>query len=210
MLCQYLRLDASHTVRDVGAVTATLENRLRAILQADALAAGALAATQASGLAEAWVVSGALYNAVWNALTDRPSGYGVKDVDIAYFDAADLSYEAEDRAISAAAPHFAGLAAPVEIRNQARVHLWFEARFGRAYPPLASATDGLTRYPSRTHAVAARLGASGAVEIRAPFGLEDVFAMRVTPNRAFDNRATHEEKAARARRFWPEVTIEPW
>lgn len=39
-----------------------------------------------------WIVSGALYNTVWNHLTGRPSGYGIKDVDLFYFGDGDLSW----------------------------------------------------------------------------------------------------------------------
>lgn len=33
---------------------------------------------------------------------------------------------------------FAGVAAEVEIRNEARVHLWYEEKFGVPCPPYAS------------------------------------------------------------------------
>src|SRR5215471_17440273 len=41
----------------------------------------------ALGLADAWVVSGAAFQTVWNVLTERPPDYGIKDYDIFYFDA---------------------------------------------------------------------------------------------------------------------------
>jgi len=34
----------------------------------------------------------------------------------------------------------------IEIRNQARVHLWYPRRFGAPYPQLASAEDGIGRF----------------------------------------------------------------
>jgi hypothetical protein len=44
-----------------------------------------------------WLVfSGAVYQPVLNHLTGRASDYGIKDYDLAYFDGADLSYDAED------------------------------------------------------------------------------------------------------------------
>ena len=44
-----------------------------------------------------WLVfSGAIYQPVLNHLTGRASDYGIKDYDLAYFDGAGLSYEAED------------------------------------------------------------------------------------------------------------------
>lgn len=156
------------------------------------------------------IVSGALYNSVWNHLTGKPSGYGIKDIDIFYFDAQDLSYEAEDRHIKQGDIVFAGYALPVEIRNQARVHLWFEKHFGQSYPPLHSSEEGIDRFASKTHAVGVRLEDDDTLTLYAPFGLNDIFSFRVTPNPIIDNRATHHAKGIRAQQNWPEVTVVPW
>jgi hypothetical protein len=180
------------------------------IVLADPLVGAALARAASCPLPDWLIVSGVLYNAVWNHLTGRPSGHGVKDIDLFYFDAADLSWEAEDAVIRAAAALFDGLPAPVEIRNEARVHLWFEERFGQPYPQLASAAQALEYFAARTHAVGLKLDAAGLPELVAPFGLDDIFSFRLTPNRVLDNRRTYEEKAARARRNWPEIEIVPW
>jgi hypothetical protein len=44
----------------------------------------------------------------------------------------------------------------------------------------------------------------------APFGLDDIFSFRITPNRVMDNQQTHETKGARARENWPEISVVPW
>jgi len=44
----------------------------------------------------------------------------------------------------------------------------------------------------------------------APFGLEDVFSFRITPNRVLDNQRTHEAKGKRAKEYWPEISVVPW
>ncbi len=160
-------------------------------------------------LPDAWLVSGAIYNCVWNSLTGRPALHGVNDIDVIYFDP-DLSWEAEDRIIKALDGALGTMPVPVQARNQARVHLWFEQKFGFPFAPLASARESLLRYASKTHAVAARLERDDTMTIDAPFGLEDLFAFRVTPNPVADNRQTHEIKGARIKSVWPEVTIVPW
>lgn len=179
------------------------------IVVADPLVGATLARAAKCHLPDWLLVSGVLYNAVWNRLTGRPSGYGVKDIDLFYFDAADLSWEAEDAVIRAAAL-LEGLPAPVEIRNEARVHLWFEQRFGQPYPQLTSSAQALEYFAARTHAVGLRLDAAGKPDLVAPFGLDDIFSFRLTPNRVLDNRRTYEEKAARARKNWPEIEVMPW
>jgi hypothetical protein len=98
----------------------------------------------------------------------------------------------------------------VETRNQARVHLWFEQRFGSAYPPLASADEALRYYASIVHAVGVRLESDGRLDIAVPFGFDDMFAMRVRPNLVLDNAASFARKADRAKSMWPEVAVEPW
>lgn len=154
-----------------------------------------------------WVVSGAIYNQVWNHLSGRKDMYGVNDVDLFYFDA-DTSYEAEDRVIAGAVGF--PRVPPIEIRNQARVHLWYEAHFGEAYTPLRDCCEAIDRFACRTHCVGLRLRSDGEFDLYAPFGLDDIFGFRVVPNPTRNNRETHERKGARQKAMWSELEIVPW
>jgi hypothetical protein len=58
--------------------------------------------------------------------------------------------------------------------------------------------------------VGIRLEHDDRLDIVAPFGLDDLFAMVIRPNRTLDNAVSHTRKAARAQSIWPEVTIIPW
>ena len=158
------------------------------------------------GLPDWWIVSGAVYNLVWNRLTGRPDAHGMKDIDLAYFDP-DTSWEAEDRVIAEGRRRFLALP-PVEIRNQARVHLWFGARFGLDYPALTDSRAAISRYAARAHCLGVRL--TDRLELHAPYGLADVFALRLAPNPVLDNRATYAEKTARQVALWPELSVAPW
>lgn len=183
---------------------------LRGIVRGSPLLVAALERARAMALRDWRIVSGALYNTVWNALTGRPLDTGIKDVDLFYWDDGDLSYEAEDVVIRRGAVIFAGLPVPVEIRNQARVHLWFEDHFGTPFAPLRSSAEGVDRFASKTHAVSVRLEPDDTLDVYAPYGLDDLFAFRITPNPVIDNRLTHQTKAARAKAIWPELTVVPW
>lgn len=157
-----------------------------------------------------WLVSGAIYNNVWNYLSGRNFMTGVNDFDVFYFDGNDLSYEAEDLQIKRVEKSFANLSHPIELRNQARVHLWAPQKFGHSFTPLKSSQDMLDMFASKTHAVGVRLLGGDALKIAAPFGLDDMFSFRVTPNPALNNRNAHEKKASRAKGIWPELIIVPW
>lgn len=167
-----------------------------------------LVALRGLDLPDWWIVSGAIYNSVWNALTGRADMYGVKDIDLFYFDP-DTSFEAEDRVIGRVRAATPGTP-PVETRNQARVHLWFEAHFGHARAPLASSVEAIGHFASRTHAVALRLEADDSLSLHAPYGLDDIFSFRLVPNTAMPSRETHTAKAARQQALWPELEFVPW
>jgi len=119
-----------------------------------------------------WLVfSGAVYQPVLNHLTGRPLDYGIKDYDLGYYDASDLSYDAEDAVIRRVKAAFGEpLRSMVEVRNQARVHLWFEAKFGEPYAPLSCTAEALERFASATFAVGVRLEPDDRLHIEAPFG----------------------------------------
>src|SRR5215475_12971454 len=110
----------------------------QAVLVQNQTLAEVLARAAALGLPGWYLVAGCLYQTVWNVVTGQPPEAGILDYDLAYFDAADLSWDAEDAVIRAGSQVFAGLPAPVEIRNQARVHLWYEPKYGIPCPPHAS------------------------------------------------------------------------
>jgi hypothetical protein len=184
---------------------------LTEIVRVSPLLIRAVDGVRALGLPDGWIVSGAIYNTVWNILTGRPLLTGIKDVDVFYFDARDLSYEAEDVVIRRAGETFGDMPRPVEVRNQARVHLWYETHFGQPCAPLRSSRDAIDHFASRTHAVAIQGNDNGGLEVYAPFGLDDLFSFRITPNfTGRSNRRTHEVKGARALSVWPELTVVPW
>ena len=167
------------------------------MLRADADVMHVLTTVRALALPDWRLVSGAIPQTAWNVLTGKPRGHGIKDWDIAYFDGHDLSWEAEDAVIRRVAAAFGDWPGMVEVRNQARVHLWFEGRFGTPYAPLTCTDESLARYASIAHAVGVRLEHNDRLDIVAPFGLDDLFAMRLRPNRALGNGPSHDAKARR-------------
>ena len=188
----------------------TLERRLEDILRAAPSMMTVLALTRELDLPDWMIVSGAVYQRVWNHLTGREPDYGVRDYDVIYFDP-DTSWGAEDLFIKRAAALFpAPLDALVEVRNQARVHLWFEDHFGEPYEPLSSSAEALTRFVAPAFGVGVRLEADDSLTIHAPFGLEDLFAMTLRPNPRRGLAKGWVKTTTSARTRWPEIrVIEP-
>ena len=184
-----------------------LQTRLADIVRADPGLMHVLTTVRGLGLDDWRVFSGAVYQSVWNAVTGRPAGYGIRDYDLGYFDA-DASWDAEDavirRVAAAFEPPFRDM---VEVRNQARVHLWFEGKFGEPYEALTGTDEALARFVAPAFAVGVRLENDDTISVAAPFGLEDVFAMvlRPNPNRPLANGWDRAVDNAVAR--WPELQV---
>ena len=95
----------------------------------------------------------------------------------------------------------------VEVRNQARVHLWFESKFGEPYPPLSCTAEALERFTSAAFAVGVRLEPDDRLSIEAPFGLADLFGLCLRPNPR--RKTVHFARtSADVRRRWPELVID--
>jgi hypothetical protein len=184
-----------------------LEADLERIVRAAPSLMQVLETARALDLPDWLIFSGAVYQRVLNHRTGRDADYGIKDYDLGYFDASDISYEAEDTVIRRVAAAFAPpLRELVEVRNQARVHVWFEGKFGEPYPPLRSTAEALTRFVSPLFAVGVRLEPDDRLTIAAPFGLEDLFALTLRPN---PTRKTggFARTAASATARWPEIKV---
>src|SRR4029077_6709189 len=182
--------------------------RLSAILTATPPLMQVLSVARHLSLPDWLVFSGAVYQPVLNHLTGRPLDYGIKDYDLGYFDASDLLYEADDAVICRVKAAFdEPLRSMVEVRNQARVHLWFEAKFGEAYGPLSCTAEALERFASATFAVGVRLESDDWLHIEPPLGLADLFALRLRPN---PRRKTvgFARASSDVQRRWPEVVID--
>ena len=187
---------------------AELARRLTEIVRAAPSLMRVLTTVRSLDLPDWLVMSGAVYQRVLNHLTGRMPDYGIRDYDVGYFDASDISYDAEDVVIRRVAAAFdEPLKSTVEVRNQARVHVWFEGHFGEPYTPLLCTAEALERFVLPMFAVGVRLDLDDRLHVAAPFGLVDLFALRLQPNPRRPSTGFVRVATAVTRR-WPEVRVE--
>jgi hypothetical protein len=190
-------------------VSTSGEERFLGIVLADSTVRSVLERAPQLGVRDWWLTAGVLFQTVWNSLTGRPPRTGIRDADLFYFDA-DTSWAAEDQVIRAGAALFADLPVPVEIRNEARVHLWYADRFGTPAPPFRDCADAIDSFAAVCCAVGVTVDGDGRPRVYAPFGVDDLFGLVVRPNARLAPRHVYEAKAARWKQHWPELTVLPW
>lgn len=165
-----------------------------------------------------YLAAGAVSQTIWNHVSHMPVETGIHDYDLVYFDDSDLSYEAEDAVIKSSEALFASIPrgpgqekVEVEIRNQARVHLWYEKRFGLPLdPPHTSSEAAIDTWITTSAQIGVRLEPGGEWSVYAPRGLSDFFNMHVRPETRLGSRQAYDDKVNRWKQIWPELKVDPW
>lgn len=187
-----------------------LQSRLTELFSRSTLLMEIFKRAQELGPFPYYIGAGCLVQTVWNELTGREPVYGIDDVDIIYYDGEDLSYAAEDRMIAAGRVLFEGLPLLVDLKNQARVHLWYRDKFGVELTPYTSLEDAIGSWPTTVTSLGAKLRSNGEWQIYAPFGLEDLFQLILRPNKALITEDVYLYKTRKWKSKWPELTVVPW
>jgi len=183
---------------------------LETTLRANPVVGAILERVPALGLPDWYLGAGAVAQTVWNAAHGFPPTSAVRDYDVVYFDDSDLGAEGEEEVARRVATAVAELGATVDVTNQARVHLWYEARFGVPLAPYRSVEEAIATWPTTATAVGVRPAAGGGLVVCAPFGLDDLLALVVRPNRVLVPEDVYRAKAERWRRAWPRLTVLDW
>jgi hypothetical protein len=74
-------------------------------------------------LPDGWLVAGCIAQTIWNLSYAQPAEFGLKDVDLIYFDEQDLSFETEASYERRLRDLFQHLPIKLDVKNEARVHL---------------------------------------------------------------------------------------
>jgi hypothetical protein len=154
-----------------------------------------------------WAVGGgALRDVAWDFIFCNSSPTSHRDIDLVYFHP-DVSEASEARIERAVADRCPGI--PIEVRNQARVHLWYASKFGYEIAPIVDIEDAISRFPEICTSVAVAGASLSNLSVLAPCGLDDLFngILRWNPRQVtrdyFRQRLARKNPSA----TWPNVRI---
>ena len=135
--------------------------------------------------------------------------HGIDDIDIVYYDANDLSEGGEAEYAARVRRTFSDLPVWIDVKNEARVHLRYEEKFGYPIKPYTSTTDAIATFPTTATAVGL-CPRNGSLELCAPFGLSDLLGGVVRPNKRQIRREIYEQKVTRWIKVWPGLGVVGW
>ena len=154
-----------------------------------------------------WCIgAGAIRNMVWDVLHGYETRTPLNDIDVVYYDADNVTEVTEQEQLTQLqklAPN-----QPWEVVNQARVHLWYPRTMGQDVPPITSLENGLATWPETATSVGAYLS-NNTIEIIAPYGLEDLFELKLRHNPVRVSRHSYEQRlqAKQFQKTWPNLML---
>ncbi|MBT2638590.1 nucleotidyltransferase family protein [Bacillus sp. ISL-39] len=157
-----------------------------------------------------YVGAGCITNTVWNDICGYPLVYGISDVDIVYYAPEDITSESEKKLKGKLLNLLGDFQFKLDVKNQARVHLWYENKFGFPIEPHQSLEEAIDSWPTTATALGVRQEEDGAFKIYAPYDLDDLFSLVVRPNKRMITREIYENKVQKWQEKWPKLMVVPW
>lgn len=161
------------------------------------------------GLEDYYVAGGCIVQTVWNRLCKKDIDHGIGDIDLVYFDPFDRSAEAENRVAEDILRYLGPCDLELDIKNQARVHLWYRSKFGSDLEPYSSLEQAIGTWETTTTAIGVRIE-GGVLKVFAPYGLDDLFDMIFRANKVQVTQEIYEKKVEKWRSRWPEIQVIEW
>lgn len=152
-------------------------NELIEIIAKDEMLIETLTIVKNLKLKDSWVGAGRIRNKVWDVLHGKQNLH-FNDIDVVFFDPIDSSQRQEkemEQKLAEINPKVRW-----SVKNQARMHL------RNAHQPYSNTENAVSYWPETATAVAARLDLNDKIEILAPYGLNDLFHLIVSPTPNFD------------------------
>ena len=160
------------------------------------------------GPPDAHVGAGVIRNTVWDCLDEAHRVVPVADVDVVYFHPLPPGTPQADQwalRLRCALPGYRW-----DVTNQATVHYWQSRQLGRRISPYRSLEAAIASWPETATALAVKLSQAGALTTIAPYGLRDLFELRLRPSPGAKDTSAYlarlQQKNWKSR--WPRLTVQ--
>lgn len=159
---------------------------------------------------EYYIGAGAIVQNVWNSLTGKPQNYGISDIDLVYFNVDSYSQDEETTITLQLSKQLGAFPFALDVKNQARVHLWYQEKFGYTIEPYQSLEDAINTWPTTSTALGIRRLPHNQWLVYAPFGVDDVFDLKIIANNRQITPGIYQNKVDKWTGKWPELLPENW
>lgn len=157
--------------------------------------------------ASAYLSAGVIRNWIWSHLHAQNYDFKQTEVDVIFYDTEEINQQRSLRLHSLLEMKYPDQI--WDITNQAHVHHWYKTENGDSISPLLSVSEALSHWPETATAVAVRMDEQHQIKVIAPFGLNDLFELKLRWNGRLVSRGVFEQRIQNKRFLerWKQLEI---
>lgn len=160
-----------------------------------------------------YIAAGSVFQTIWNYYDNRELNYGIKDIDVIYFNNNDLSVE-KDLEYYNIINNYAkskGFNYEIDVSNEARMHLWkMEHNQGENIEPYKNSEDAISKWIATVHTIGITKE-NNQIKVYAPYGLSDIFSKTIRPIKHNENsKDLYDKKVAGWKERFNNLNIIEW
>lgn len=159
-----------------------------------------------------YIAAGSIFQTIWNYYDNKSLNYGIKDIDIIYFDKNDLSVEKDIQYFEKIKDYSdsKGFNYEIDVSNEARMHLWKKEKNNVDIKPYLNSEDAIDKWIATIHAIGITKE-NNNIKIYAPYGLSDIFSRTIRPIKHNGNsKELYYKKANSWKERFNNLTIVEW
>lgn len=159
-----------------------------------------------------YIAAGSVFQTIWNYYDNKPLNFGIKDIDIIYYDPINLSKESEQELEKTIEDYFkkAGLNYELDIHNEARMHLWKKDNENKNIDQYKNSEDAIDQWIATVHAIGITKE-NNEIKVYAPYGLSDIFSKTIRPIKHKNNsKELYNKKVASWQKRFENLNIVEW
>ena len=157
-----------------------------------------------------YIAAGSVFQTIWNYYDNKPLNFGIKDIDIIYYDSNNLSKEVEKELEGKIIEHFKELNYKFDVHNEARMHLWKKEKENKNINQYKNSEDAIDHWIATVHSIGITKE-NDNIKVYAPYGLSDIFSRTIRPIKHKDNsKELYDKKVASWQKRFEKLNIIEW
>lgn len=159
-----------------------------------------------------YIAAGSIFQTIWNYYDNKPLNYGIKDIDVIYYDKNNLSKEDEQVLEDKIVEYFKKLNInyQFDVHNEARMHLWKKDNENKEIDQYKNSEDAISQWIATVHAIGVTK-IEGEIRVYAPYGLSDIFSRTIRPIKHKGNsKELYDKKAKCWKERFDKLNVIEW
>lgn len=159
-----------------------------------------------------YIAAGSVFQTIWNYYDNKPLNYGIKDIDVIYYNKDDLSVDTDINYFNLINDYCInqGYNYEIDVSNEARMHLWKKEKFNIDVEQYVNSEDAINKWIATVHAIGITKK-NEKIKIYAPYGLSDIYSKTIRPiKHKYNTKEIYDKKANGWNERFSDLNIIEW